>query len=502
MTSDLQHQPRSSPAGLVLLGALVLVAAALRFWQLGEWGFEGDEIYTLRDSLDPRAGNPRPLIYLLNHYVIGAFTPLDELGLRLIPAIAGVLAIPALYFITQRLLGTRAALFSALLLTFHAMHVHQSQYARYWSLVFLLSAVYPYALYLGFREHHGRWLALGLVTGVLAALAHPVSVLLVGGLGLFAVLNLKREDIVRIWSRRSVRWLSLLVAILVLVGLMRSFGYLQDWIMEHDTSTRIADHLRDGPRRQGIRQITILMGFLDALTLPVALTGAVGIYYLWQSGPRVLGLLLACLAVVPTAIILLLSSRTAVSLTYLTPVMPAMFMGAGYLLHRLAEVRFGLRPQWLWPATLAIVVIGPGMPTLISQYRDGRRWDLRGAAQWLRPRLGNGDVIHSVQSRVVGHYLRNIPVEPLAPDSTRLEEASRELRRNPGQTLWIVSPAPSNAFRSDLKRGGLIWWLYENCQLRQSLGRGRLDFRQQYLHIYRCPPAGLPPGQDQAVTAP
>ena len=62
-------------------------------------------------------------------------------------ALFGVLAIPALYLVGRRLIGTRAALFGALMLTVSGLHVFYSQFARYWSLVFLLSAIYPYAIY-------------------------------------------------------------------------------------------------------------------------------------------------------------------------------------------------------------------------------------------------------------------------------------------------------------------------------------------------------------------
>jgi hypothetical protein len=39
-------------------------------------------------------------------------------------------------------------------------------------------------------------------------------------------------------------------------------------------------------------------------------------------------------------------------------------------------------------------------------------------------------------------------------------------------------------------------WIYTNCQLRNTIGVGRLDFRQNYLQIYRCPP--LTPAQGTA----
>src|SRR5215213_8189308 len=201
-------------AEAVLFSGLVVLAFALRFWRLADWSIEADEVFMLRDSLHPTLKNPRPLLYFLNHYVVLPFVPLNELGLRLLPALFGVLAIPAFYWVSRRLLGTRAALFATFLLTVSPLHVIFSQFGRYWSLVFLLCAVYPYAIYIGLRERN-RWIfALGLITGVLATLAHPASVLLVGGPGIWLAFTYLRPKYLRpLWNQRAVRWAVLVAAI-------------------------------------------------------------------------------------------------------------------------------------------------------------------------------------------------------------------------------------------------------------------------------------------------
>ena len=197
--SQAGRQGELAPAVLVI--CLIILAAALRFWRLGDWNFQATEMFTLRDSSAPQFGNARPLGYVLTYYLVRPLLPLDEFGLRLLPAVFGVLAIPALYFVSRHLVGTRAALFGAMLLAVSPLHVMYSQLARYWSLVFLLSAIYPFAIYLGVRDRSRRMLALGLGTGVLAALAHPVSVLLMGGPLLLLATRLRREHFGFIFQR-------------------------------------------------------------------------------------------------------------------------------------------------------------------------------------------------------------------------------------------------------------------------------------------------------------
>jgi hypothetical protein len=460
----------------------------LRLFRLGQWGFEGDEIFTLKDSLHINPSNPRPLLYLLNHYVIASFHPLDELGMRIFPALFGILAIPTLYWVGKRLLGNRAAMFAALLLTLNPMHLYHSQYARYWSLVFLLSAIYPYALYWGVREHNRRWLIFGLITGVLAVLAHPVALLPFAGLLLGALFHVRRDLLPKLWSRPLTRWVIILGGILVILAAVRSASLLHEWVGSHDVKTRVPDRLFSR-RPIGLKQLAILAAFVDDLTLPVAVLGAVGLYVLWRWRNRPVGTLLACLLVVPVLTILVISSRTPVSPNYLIMASPVVFLAAGKMLDELSRVELGLQPRWIVPATLTIISISAGLPSLISQYRDGTRYDFRAAARWLARHQSQDDAVFSDEFRVVAHYLPASDVEHLAADTVELARAVRALPDSGrARAVWIVAPAPSHPFRTSLSLHGLIGWVYANCQLRTSLGVGRLDLRQNYLQIFRCPP--------------
>jgi hypothetical protein len=482
---------RRDPTPALVLAGLIALALVLRIWRLGAWGFETTEIFTLRDSNHPQLSNPRPILYFLNYYLVRPLLPLDEFGLRLLPAVFGVLAIPAFYLVSRRLVGTRAALFGTLLLTVSGLHVYYSQFARYWSLVFLLSVVYPYALYLGLRERNRGALALGLLTGVLAVLAHPVSILLVGGLGLWMVATYARRDQMAIlWGRRTVRWAALLLLVLAAAITARYLPMLRGWISMHDQHPRAGQFLLHVPGARGVKQIAYLLSYVDSLTVPLFVAGVLGIYLLWRERDRSLALLLACLAMFPLAFLVLLSLRAPVSTYYLVPAAPVFFIGAGVFLDRLTELEVGLRPRWLLAAAVVVMIIAAGAPTLASQYRDGRRYDFRGVARWLDERLRPGDVVFSDQPQVLAHYLPTTQVQRLTADTMPLRLAVHGVHHlGHDGNLWIVAPAPAHAFRTNPKLGSLEGWMYDNCQLRNNVGVGRLDFRQYYLQVYRCPPA-------------
>jgi hypothetical protein len=272
----------------------------------------------------------------------------------------------------------------------------------------------------------------------------------------------------------------------------RFIPMLQSWILEHDRlaqSAKGGEFLFHAPGGQGVKQISLLLGYVESLTLPLVLAGVMGIYVLWQGRNRPLALLLVCLLLFPIAFIVLVQTRTAVSTFYLSPATPALFIGAGVFLDRLAGLDPTLRPRWLFSAVVTAMIFAAGAPTLISQYRDGRRWDFRGAARWLDERLAPGDVVISDQPVVAAYYLPRRDVQRLVADPARFIEAQRVLQRaGRGGVLWVVLPAPSHAFRTNPKLKSLSGWMYDNCQLRNTIGVGRLDFRQNFLQVYRCPP--------------
>jgi hypothetical protein len=145
------------------------------------------------------------------------------------------------------------------------------------------------------------------------------------------------------------------------------------------------------------------------------------------------------------------------------------------------------------PALIVVLMLIPGTPTLVSQLLNGRRFDFKAVAEWLQPRLTPGDIVYSDQPVALNHYLPELDVERLRYSTEPLTEAVRTVERlGRGGALWIIAPAPAHAFRTNLRQGGLARWMYENCQLSNTVGRSRVDFRQQYLQVYRCPPSRPP----------
>ncbi len=196
-------------------------------------------------------------------------------------------------------------------------------------------------------------------------------------------------------------------------------------------------------------------------------------------------------------------SVAPVSTFYLVPPIPAVFFAARRLLRPAESAgEWELRPRWLLPAAAAVIVIAAGAPTLISQYRDGRRYDYRAMTHWLAPQLQPGDLIFSDQPKVIDHYLPDLEADYLRADPTPLGQSLVRARLQAGKTLWIVSPAPAHAFRTNPRLGTLRGWIYANCQLRNTFGVGRVDFRQYHLQVFRCPTTPPPDNSTAKVPTP
>lgn len=131
----------------VFVGALMAVAALLRFYHLGHQGFWFDEGNTAQEV----QFTPGQMVTLLKHYE--STPPLyysiawvwarifgdNETGLRSLSAVAGVLAVPVAYGGAAKLLSKRAGLIAAALVAFNPYLIWYSQEARAYSLVVLLT---------------------------------------------------------------------------------------------------------------------------------------------------------------------------------------------------------------------------------------------------------------------------------------------------------------------------------------------------------------------------
>ena len=154
------------------LGLIILLGGSLRFAYLTRPCLWGDEALTFgrvasgyQDLLDvlQRDGFV-PLHYEL-YWLIGRFFVLTPWTMRLVPALAGTLMVPAMYFLARQMLTRQAALAAALLTACSAYMLAYSRdakmYMDFWLFLTLHIASLLWWLRSGRRVAWLAWVAAG-----------------------------------------------------------------------------------------------------------------------------------------------------------------------------------------------------------------------------------------------------------------------------------------------------------------------------------------------------
>ncbi|MFL5887247.1 MAG: glycosyltransferase family 39 protein [Thermoleophilaceae bacterium] len=378
---------RERPAVAVApaLGAIVVLAAALRFSTLGVQSFWLDEAYTrliaklaLGDvwhQIKTSEGTP-PLYYYLayaSRHVSGA----SEVGLRSLSAVIGTLTVPAAFYAARELVSRRAGLVCALLVAVNPWLIWYSQEARAYALLVLVSTVALVFFARAARTGSRRDVVLWAVVAAVAVCSHYFAVFTIAPEAAWLLYVWQRE-------RRPLRPLlfgfaGVAVVCGALVPLARDqrHGDRQAFIHDLPRSTRLEDFVRHplagelgGP----------VHGFVQAAGVLALIAAAL---VLFRAGPRERrGALLALgIAVMSVAIPFVLSFT---SLDYLfarnsmAAVVPALvFIAAGLAVPS---------PRWLGFGVLAgLCALWLAVDIATPLDKKLQRDDWRGAVRALGP---------------------------------------------------------------------------------------------------------------------
>lgn len=201
--------------------AILVVGAILRFYRLGNESFWSDELYTMKiadpaKSLDGLFAYLKccdqhpPLFYLCERVVLKVLGS-SEGTARLLPALAGVTGIWAMYFLGTEVLNRRLGLIAATLTSFNFFHIAFSKEARMYSLLFLLAAL-SFAFFFRLVRHlRSRDMWLYSCFALLTLYTHYYGIFLIGSqFAAAAVLLFWMED-----KRRYVKLFALSGAFLI-----------------------------------------------------------------------------------------------------------------------------------------------------------------------------------------------------------------------------------------------------------------------------------------------
>lgn len=111
---------------LLLVAGIIFLAAALRFYRLGDWSLWIEEHHTIRHSLNALDRAPVDILIGRLFFYFSVRQILDLLGLNeftalIMPALIGIISVPILYWLTKKVLGIRTAVIATNFICYRAL---------------------------------------------------------------------------------------------------------------------------------------------------------------------------------------------------------------------------------------------------------------------------------------------------------------------------------------------------------------------------------------------
>jgi mannosyltransferase len=176
---------------------ITILAAALRFYQLGTESYWLDEVYTVDMSqrsadqlIAVRELNWPPAYYLLIHLWMRLFGN-TEVATRSLSALAGIASIAIIYAVGRELFGKSVGLIGALLMTMSEFQIYYSQETRFYSL-FTFSTILSFFFFIkAMRSNNKKYFFFYIVSSLLLFYSHAFGVFIFASQNIWFLIRLK-----------------------------------------------------------------------------------------------------------------------------------------------------------------------------------------------------------------------------------------------------------------------------------------------------------------------
>ena len=185
------------------LTVIVLLAAILRFYDLGGESYWFDEVIMLdvaKQDLWTILQGSRPQIYvILAHFWLEVFGT-SEVATRSLSALAGVISIPLMYAVGKQIFDNKVGLISAFLMAISQFQIYYSQDFRYYSF-FTLMTLCSFYFFLTFLENRKViYFVFYVLSSILLFYTHTFGVFIIIVQSLCFILKWNR------YNKLKVRW--------------------------------------------------------------------------------------------------------------------------------------------------------------------------------------------------------------------------------------------------------------------------------------------------------
>ncbi|MCA0452866.1 MAG: glycosyltransferase family 39 protein [Chloroflexi bacterium] len=487
--SGLKHFTHTLPIMVVL----IMVGFFLRINHLTAVPLRGDEAFSVQywagqpltvALAETATIEPHPVLTYAIFRAWGLTVGLTDFTMRMLPALAGLFGIPAIYAVGKRLGSWQIGLLAALLFALHPFEIWHAQDARNYAIWAGISLV---ALWLGLRaldkQRWRDWLLYTLAAS-LAANIFYTELLTTAAFGLFVLIAYwGKWRVILSWGICAAIAAALSSASFVIFqaplfargGYGGSFGGTLD-------VTRLWTYFLP---TLNFGEITLPAETLSSLWSFVALVLIVGLLLLWRYQRR-MAIALTLLSIIPAILLAVISTRLNIfTPRYILPVAPIFaLIFAGFLVY-LPRIH----PTALGKSAAALLFVGwlavSGI-SLRNYYFDPTYAKARGwpeLATYLHQTAQPSDVvIQSAADAAFGYYYHQtslpyaqdvpLPETPAQPISAI--ESQLALYEQQHTAIWQVG----QEFPDWPNAGTVRNWLDSHMQLVLAGQAGGLDYRQ------------------------
>ena len=452
----------------VIFLSIFTVSIVLRLWGLGSWSFIQDELYTLRDSNQLSNINPlRPVYYVLQSVLL-EILPSTEFGARVPAAFFGILGVVVIWIASRNMFNNTVAFVASSLTCLSAWHLFMSQYARYWSMLFVLITLVIWLLPKAFKRNVPIYYILSNLLISLGIFTHPTFIFPVVGIMLSVIVSrLHSNENKVLFTKQAYIYLITPLFIVTLIWIYLVMQAQNSGIIVVSRDLEAIDRIlpaiiqRTGPGLFIATLISIIVSIFHTNTKyrNFGITTALGIF-------STLGLLFFS------------SSFIDVYADYAFVMLPLVFLSVGLGIQILSSSQNSVKSKFATTISISVILIAGLLPSTLSHMRDGSRLDYKSAYNFIDQNSSSKVVFADL--KVIQKYY--------APDASfhaygkNFKSFLHRIKKH--DSFWLIA-----AYR----RRGIVnvtvkleRWIENNCRLKKKVGKQRFDYRDYKIKIFMC----------------
>lgn len=470
----------------LLVSSILIIAAFLRFYDLGTESIWLDESESIKESAlsipdISNHSNQPPLYFLLLRCWIQLFGT-GEIAVRSLSAIFGVLAIILIFLIGRTLCNNRTGLIGAFLSSITCFLIHYSQDTRAYSLLLLLSLLSYWFFIKIIKTNKTYYYPAYFLSSILLAYTHFYGLFIILSQVIFFVIFFKKYPLQRWKYFFTVAFIlvSLIPFVLLLKNRISSIASDGFWISKPD----IVDLIKTLVSFSGFGSTQV------AITILFMLLAVFGFFIVKQNGTKRVRLEKKKYQNMPvwqtrfespeiiTLLVLWLSIPILVPFLesqFMTPIYLSKYAIGAYpaLCLLVAKGLDNIKWEWVFYPVLVLIIILSSLG-INSYYKIDIKEQWREVAQYIGPNSKSGDLIVFSESYYSGpfnyYYKGNLPESGIM----NLEDAQKFVSSQGNEVV---------------KNRGRIWFVlaHNKSQMAQYLvsayGEKTIGFSQQYVGI-------------------